>query len=802
MKIENRRGNQMPKKKSIFRLMSTTTLTALLLTELSVAGPVFSEMIEDTSKSSEITLVENQEEDEQIDIEIGNDESESSEYDKNTPVVSTEENESSEQAFIPPASLIPEFGLEHTEEEPEVLATNAGILSNGNLDIHLSRDEMDIRRANLGSFPFGTGMGPGSSLLDISDETVLSQIDIFNQVEGNPGFIRAGALGGTVQPGNVNSMAINNLNTIPIWANGTGGVWNVVHSANYDWYVVQVDDIANPQQGTIISGPGQSNPGQFGVFAGAILGDGAAVGQTNQGNYTGLRVWDNPGQSLPAGDYMIFGYPNNQITPGSNQGGRIVFDFSIDTEDFDDLDNIVNGSVEIASPGVIRKTFDGTDSTSRDGGATPNGATDTEIITDAKISFTFENEEMATINFPVALDILERFKFPGVDVDEYDEMGYTASDSDFITNVTNALMNSTSLKQADADKIAQELWDKRQNLYTGEIIPMPINIGRGTLKKTFDNTATLNDLDFENHGSDIQKPTLLNGDALNATLSDIDRGDQTFKLQEFTDEALASFSLLDVRVGDVIVDKAAEVFGIEAAEWWVLYPTAANIDNYELMLDGIPEPDWGERPAAVFSPLADEDEHEVHLIDAADLFDVSIVKALGPELMFDSNKKQSATITSHSARMADMIALDLSGAHNQLWNQNGVITDLWGTEINVAGNTGIEYSLYDVNPSLTRATPVALSTNTTGNFTGLTANTTYYVVAHSLESHNFLTGPATQYQFTTGAENVSAPSESDSTDTEKNLPSTGEAASIFGGIGAAILAGVGALTLWRHRKSK
>jgi LPXTG-motif cell wall-anchored protein len=183
--------------------------------------------------------------------------------------------------------------------------------------------------------------------------------------------------------------------------------------------------------------------------------------------------------------------------------------------------------------------------------------------------------------------------------------------------------------------------------------------------------------------------------------------------------------------------------------------------------------------------------------------------------MFDETLRQATTITETSARVSDMIALDESGPDNQLWDINGVDPHLWTDEINVSGNTGIQYSLYTENPSLTRATPVALATNTTGNFTGLTAGTTYYVVAHSLESHNFLTGPTTQYEFTTGAENVPTPPTSETPadnitdrptsdttiagDNWQNLPSTGEAASMLGGIGGAILAGLG---IFRFLKRK
>ena len=137
----------------------------------------------------------------------------------------------------------------------------------------------------------------------------------------------------------------------------------------------------------------------------------------------------------------------------------------------------------------------------------------------------------------------------------------------------------------------------------------------------------------------------------------------------------------------------------------------------------------------------------------------------------------------------------------------------------------ITFTLYATNPDLARAVPKALATNSTGVFTNLNPETTYYVTATSDASHNFSSGVESAAvamttlaaptidngnggedqngdkiggndqnggdDLTTGAENVPAPG--------KDLPATGDIAGGFAG-----LLGLGSLfagfNLWRKRR--
>lgn len=142
------------------------------------------------------------------------------------------------------------------------------------------------------------------------------------------------------------------------------------------------------------------------------------------------------------------------------------------------------------------------------------------------------------------------------------------------------------------------------------------------------------------------------------------------------------------------------------------------------------------------------------------------------------------------------------------------------TEIIATGET---YRLYATNPTemiegasvqlrgiQTFAGAEPLQVNTTGVFTGLNPNTTYYVVASSNTSRNFHIGPDTEIMpFTTGAENVEAPgTENGSADTGTTetpggqLPSTGDSASLGAmAAGAGLLGVLGALKAYRKRKN-
>ncbi|MFH0153263.1 hypothetical protein, partial [Pseudomonas aeruginosa] len=99
----------------------------------------------------------------------------------------------------------------------------------------------------------------------------------------NPGFILA--QGANSLPGmpNENSMAFNDLANLPITQNGSGNTWTVVHSANYNWYVVRVLDESTGQiMSSSVTNPTTyqvtSDPGQGGLYAAPIQGTGQATG--------------------------------------------------------------------------------------------------------------------------------------------------------------------------------------------------------------------------------------------------------------------------------------------------------------------------------------------------------------------------------------------------------------------------------------------------------------------------------------------------------------------------------------------
>ncbi len=793
---------------------TVAALGTLLLADAANATVLAAE-IQDTTTAEQPVLVEEQA---PVEIPMAELPDETEEKDENTDNKiedettdvstdeKTEENEETSDVSPPivevpevqPDSVVPEEVEEDTENTEIVPLANPGVSPDGTtLDIHLSSD-MSIRRANLGSFEFG------DSLLDITNVPISTTANPTN----NPGFTLA--TGPNAQPGmpNENSMAFNNLATLPITQSAPGSTWTVVHSANYNWYVVQVDTTDNldtngqPTQGTIMSGS-VTNPnnyqvttdqGQNGLFAAPIEGTGNATGadHTTTGTETGLRVWDSPNQSLPVGQYMIFGYPNSTVTTQVNTGGRIIFDFEVTALE---LSTAPVRDIAIET-GLLSKTYDGTEAASR-------ATTDTQIVNDAQLNITFNDGSAEgltqTINFPVVDTVLNRFEFEGKDVDSW-AMDYTALQGEFTTNVSAALASATNLDSTQISAIADMLWlvsDSGNGLYTGIINPRPININPGILRKTFDNTLTMRPEDFE------VQPTITNLPALNSIVSP---STETFTIAEFTDASM----------NEIVFDNPYVAGGWQFtdASWAILLPSTELVSNYIVEVAGEVVPDFGEpEPAALnITPFAETPQHDIAV---QYLFSAEIVKALGPEIMFDNGLRLAETITTTSARMGDMIALDESGAHNQLWDRNGVNPNLWSDEIDVAGNTGIQYSLYTENPNTgatpvaltvnAATTPIALSTNTTGIFTGLTPDTTYYVVAHSLESANFLAGPTTTYEFTTAAENVEAPApdtggqDTDSGTSANYLPQTGEQLSSLGIFGGVIAAAAGYL-LWKKRK--
>lgn len=819
----------MSKKKKIHKkLLTSAALSSLIFAE---TGTFVQAIAETTNREPEISLVEGQdeisengteplvpEENLEVSTDEGKDDENLSENteDKADEAINQTETQSPTSDKLPVPDFIPEPlepVLDFVQQKEEIPVPNSGFTM------------------SLGTIQYG------QTIMSLQVPQALSGL-----------MIEQG-----------NSIIFNNMTNVAAQAPEAPADW-LVHTGNYDWSIVDSSGALVPNISV------QSIRGDLSL---TLTGNGTASVAVQRRAGIQITDTDSTGTILPAGTYTVQGLINNQVLTGGTPGTTIDFTFTVlapPTPEAQTVNlslvtalnasKVWDGSSSLATgvaiPAVTADTMDVTslpaltasdfvyvsDSGNPDGSVGSVLTLSGTYLAKLKAAYpdiTFNLNGLRTNITGTILPIShpdltweagqynEDKVFDGTaDLPEDNSQlpqisGLPAGISqptaaDFIYESSNAGQTTIVLRQKylnDLTNNGVDVSNLEAPMFTGTIQPLDIQIRPGILQKPFNNAITMDGDDFAiDENGNFKVPVIINQAQINATQP---VGQPPITLSQFVDSSMTGLRFIG---NDPHIVGNNKAFAESSTNTWgVILSHDSLASNFTVSING--KNVW--TPALAVS--ADNPNPQANIpIDVTELVEASIVKSPGPELMWTDI---SADVTQTSATLEPAIALDMSGQHNRQirWTANasddslnGINQQLWQTEINVQGQTGIQYLLYARNPNFATlssrvTTETPLQSNTTGHFTGLSPNTKYYVVATSLESQNFYQGPptTTAYEFTTLSNSNETTHQPTPPAQEgagnDNLPQAGTRSSIVGLLGAAALTLASAIfTLRRYRK--